>query len=207
VQPVLDRYCISCHGLKRKAGKVSLLGTPAGDFNEAYLSLTKDATDRRRQRKGNLLVVIAQRNMETYESAPGDYGARAGRLAAMLAGKHRKFAPLDEASYSRIVSWLDLNGQYYGNYRGSEGQVRKLNAKAMARLREHIAGVFNDELAKQPEFALVNPVDPLQSRILLAPLAKEAGGWGQISPTWASRNDAGYRKMLKLVTAAAAVGE
>jgi hypothetical protein len=36
-----------------------------------------------------------------------------------------------------------------------------------------------------------------------APLARSAGGWGQIGPKWTSTRDAGYRRMLELVQAAA----
>jgi mono/diheme cytochrome c family protein len=194
VQPVLDRHCIGCHGLSGKAGGISLLGTPQADFNQSYLNLT-------RSKKGQAkpLVVIAHRNRETSESVPGDYGARAGRLAALLVGKHRKKAPLSDSDFRRIASWLDLNAQYYGSYEGSKGQKRSLNAQGMAQLRDEARKQFGQALASQPDFALVNPADPEQSRILLAPLAREAGGWGQIRPGWPSRNHAGYRRMLQRV--------
>jgi hypothetical protein len=38
------------------------------------------------------------------------------RLAKYLLGEHRQQAALDRESFERIVQWLDLNGQYYGDY-------------------------------------------------------------------------------------------
>lgn len=106
VQPVLDRYCLRCHGLDHRAGDLSLLGTPTAMFSESYDALVS--------RPG--LLKLAFRNVQTDISRPGDYGARAGSLAGLLAGPHRNKAPLDPDSYTRIVEWLDLNGQYYGDY-------------------------------------------------------------------------------------------
>ncbi|NOX54344.1 MAG: hypothetical protein GXP27_07850, partial [Planctomycetes bacterium] len=71
VQPVLDRYCIRCHGLDRKEADLDLLGTmKSGPIqlghvhaSRAYLSLTG--------RPG--LVAMALRNRETPFSVPMDY--------------------------------------------------------------------------------------------------------------------------------------
>ena len=80
VQPVLDRYCIDCHGLRETAGKIDLLGTIdvtddniANTFQQllpsaAYASLTQDGR----------LVKIAQYGGETWYSRPNDYFAHGG---------------------------------------------------------------------------------------------------------------------------------
>ena len=47
-----------------------------------------------------------------------------------------------------------------------------------------------------------NIAAPGESRILNAPLAVQAGGWGQIAEgVWGSRNAPGYQKMAELVAA------
>jgi hypothetical protein len=43
---------------------------------------------------------------------------------------------------------------------------------------------------------------PTESRILKAPLAVEAGGWGQVPNGWSSTDGPGYQEMLALVNAA-----
>ncbi len=190
VQPVLDRYCISCHGLKPKhAGKLALIGRRTR-FNAAYDALIKT--------RG--LVKMARGNAEIHYSKPKDYFAHAGKLASILRGKHEKHIKLDRPSFQRIVDWLDLNVQYFGDYSYNRPEQRAFDPEGVKALRAHIAKTFDDKLAAQPIEALVNVALPTSSRILKAPLATKAGGWGQIAKGgWDSTDAAGYKKMLKLV--------
>ena len=193
VQPVLDRYCIKCHGLDRKAGDVSLLGTRSAEYNEAYDALIS--------RPG--LVSLAQRNEQSDVTKPGDYGARAGRLAKMLLTDHRKRAPLDADSFTRIAEWLDLNGQYYGDYSFQRPERQEPSAAGVAALRAQVAkscGACHQAMAQQPLAALVNLAMPEESRVLQGPLAASAGGWGQCSKmVWSDTKDPAYLEMLAKV--------
>lgn len=192
VQPVLDRHCIRCHGLDKTEGNLNLLGTRNGKYNIAHDSLTG---------RGGL-VAIAYRNQETNYSKPKDYFAHAGRLAKYLLGDHRKYVDPDRDSFQRIVDWLDLNAQYYGDYSFNRVENRRVSRDGQKVLREHIARVFGAELAAEPFEALVNVAQPDASRILKAPLAVRAGGWGQIKAGgFESTKDPGYEKMLELVEA------
>lgn len=193
VQPVLDRYCIGCHGLGHNA--LSLLGTPEGDYSQSYNALVS--------RSG--WVKLAHRNEQTDISKPGDYGARAGKLAPFLLGHHREQARLDAASFTRIAEWLDLNGQYYGDYRFDRRERREPSAAGVAALRAHLAQSCNSchaGLSDQPLAALTNTADPDQSRVLLAPLAATAGGWGQCAESWRDTAVEGYGQMRELVLGA-----
>jgi hypothetical protein len=204
VQPVLDRYCIECHGLKENAGKVNLLGTidsteqnVAGTYQRllpstAYTSLTRDAR----------LVKIAQYGQETWYSRPKDYFAHGGALAAMLLKGHEE-VELDLESRQRIIDWLDLNAPLYGTYSWNKDEWRQPDPEGEKALREHVGRRFGDELAGQPFAALVNVALPDESRILKAPLAVEAGGWGQIERgAWKTTRDPDYQQMRGLVQAA-----
>jgi len=192
VQPVLDRYCISCHGLEATEGGCDLLGVRENGYSRAHNSLTKRG-----------LVAIAYRNRETGFSVPKDYFAHAGRLAKYLLQDHSEYIELDRESFQRIVDWLDLNAQYYGDYSHNRAEDRKISPQGERALREHIAKQFGGRLADQPFEALVNIALPGESRILKAPLAEKAGGWGQIEDgRWQDTTDAGYRKMAQLVEAA-----
>jgi len=195
VQPVLDRYCIGCHGLEKTERGVNLLGTISGNYSVSYDSI---------MRRG--MVRIAQRNGETPVSKPKDYFAHAGKLAKMLLAGHRDKAgkprvKLDRASFQRIVDWLDLNAQFYGDYSFNRAEHRRTDGKGEKALRAEIAKRFGRKIAEQPFAALVNVTLPTESRILKAPLAQRAGGWGQIPRGWPDSNDAGYRRMLQLVEA------
>ncbi|MHC4402454.1 MAG: HzsA-related protein [Planctomycetota bacterium] len=204
VQPVLDRYCIDCHGLKETAGEINLLGTIdateeniANTFQRllpsaAYASLTRDG----------LLVKIAQYGQETWYSRPKDYFAHGGTLANMLLEGHEG-VDLDPESRQRIIDWLDLNAQFYGRYSWNKDEWRRPDPEGQKALRAHIRQRFGDELAEQPFAALVNVALPGESRILKAPLALGSGGWGQIEHGgWTSSDEPDYRKMCRLVRSA-----
>ena len=206
VQPVLDRYCIGCHGLQETAGEMDLLGTIgateeniAKTFHQllpstAYASLTGDGR----------LVKIAQYGGETWYSRPKDYFAHGGKLAQLLLEGHQTVdVDLDPQSRQRIIDWLDLNAQFYGTYSWNKDEWRRPDPEGEKALRGHIRQRFGDELAGQPFAALVNVALPTQSRILKAPLAIGAGGWGQIEHGgFKSSHDPDYRKICRLVEAA-----
>jgi len=205
VQPVLDRYCIGCHGLEKTEGGINLLGSmPKGDggaeklhASRAYRSLVGKPG----------LVAIALRNKETPRSRPKDYFSHAGRLAKILRDGDSNHPPLgaegglDRDSFRRIVQWLDLNAQFYGDYSWNKPDWRGVSSQGEKALRAHVRATFGPKVAALPYAALVNKSMPSLSRILQAPLAKEAGGWGQFENVWSDKNQPGYAKMQELVKA------
>jgi hypothetical protein len=216
VQPVLDRYCIQCHGLGKTEGKIILLGRmknvvfPYPAWPGPNRMVVSDAYESLVNRKG--MVSIAQCNFEGDFSKPKDYFAHAGKLAGMLLQGHpdkkgKAKVKLDPESFHRVVDWLDQNAICYGDYSWNKVEWRKARPAGEKALREHIGKIFGAKLAAQPFEALVNVGQPDESRILKAPLAKNAGGWGQFSAKggpWRDTDDPGYRKMRKLVEAAIA---
>ena len=149
-------------------------------------------------------AILAHRNGETWYSKPKDYFAHAGKLAPMLLAGHpdkhgNPRLQLDGQSFQRIVDWLDLNGQFYGDYSFNRLEDHAPVRDAEQRLREFVTRRFGSDIAREPYAALVNKVLPEESRILKAPLSVEAGGWGQIPGGWASTNDPGYEQMLQLI--------
>jgi len=211
VQPVLDRYCIGCHGPDKAEGGVDLVGAftkrgpdgkaierKRGDLSIAYESLLAAPG----------MVKIAQRFQETTYSKPKDYFAAAGKLAKMLLAGHpakdgAKRVDLDRESFQRIADWLDLNAQFYGDYSYNRFEMLAPPADAEKALREAVAQRFGPDLAKQPLAALVNVANPAESRVLLAPMPVAAGGWGQwAAGAWRGADDPAYLDMRKLVDAA-----
>ncbi len=198
VQPVLDRYCINCHGLEKTEAKLSLLGTmktEAIKLGRVHGSLAYDSLT---LRPG--LVSVALRNKESDYSQPKDYFAHAGRLAKLLREGDEHHEKLDPISLQRVVDWLDLNAEFFGDYTWNKAEWRKPDPKGEEALRRHIRATFGNELAGQPFAALVNVSLPAESRILKAPLAIAAGGWGRIDKNgWPDTNHPGYQQMLRLV--------
>ncbi|MEI7945985.1 MAG: hypothetical protein WCJ02_04785, partial [bacterium] len=202
VQPVWDRYCISCHGLKDKqAGGVNLLGTyktckvnspPGGEarLSESYVSLVT--------RPGYFAKL--DNNQQPNFSTPYEAFAAKSKLPELLMKGHQK-VKVDALSLQCVIDWLDLNGQCYGNYSFNRDEDRQPSPEGEKSLRAAIAARFGPELARQPFEALVNNGLISESRILKAPLAIEAGGWGQITNGWTSLGDSGFIEMKKFVEA------
>ena len=209
VQPVLDRYCIRCHGLGKKLeGEMNLLGTsetprlPKGWMKSKILAATASYNSLL-GRPG--LLKTANWMREVHASRPRDYFAVAGKLAPMILKGHGKAKlKLDPASMQRLVDWLDLNVQYAGDYSFNRVEDRQADAAGEKALRAYVRKRFGATLAAQPFAALVNVGQPDQSRLLRAPLPVAAGGWGQIAGGWKTTDDPAYTHALKLVTASIA---
>jgi hypothetical protein len=212
VQPVLDRYCIGCHGLDRTEDGIDLLGTvepvtfPREQWPGPNKMLASRAYAALVSRDG--LVSVAQGDMESDFSVLKDYFAHAGRLAKMLLAGHpdkdgKPLVQLDRESFQRIIDWLDVNAVCYGDFSWNKPEWRKPSPEGERALREHIGRRFGSPFAGQPWEALVNVAWPEESRILKAPLTSEAGGWGQWPDNaWRSTTDSGYVRMRELVQAA-----
>jgi hypothetical protein len=191
VQPVLDRYCISCHGLEKTEKGVNLLRS-GQNGQSSYAALMAE---------GRVKIV----NDGSYPSRPKDFFAHAGTLARMLLRGHpdkqgRKLVELDRESFQRIVDWMDVNAPLYGDYSHNRIESQRPSPEGEKALRDAIAERFGEELAAQPYAALVNVANPAESRVLMAPLPMGAGGWGQITKgAFSGKSDPGWQEMLRLV--------
>jgi hypothetical protein len=198
VQPVLDRHCINCHGLDTTEGGVNLLGNVQNRSPNVEKVLASTAYNSLVSRPG--LVAMALRNKESAQSQPKDYFAHAGRLASLLLDGDEHHEKLEGESLQRVVDWLDLNAQFFGEYSWHKDEWRRPDPAGEAALREYIGKTFGSEWARQPYAALVNVSLIGESRILNAPLAISEGGWGQIPHEgWSSTADPGYQRMRQLV--------
>ena len=213
IQPLLDRHCIYCHGLN-EGNKLSLIGTPEtktyghkGVPTDWPGKITVPATQsylRLLERPG--MIMLAQAYNENLTSKPFDYFAHAGKLIDMLMAKHPDKdgglrVELDKSTMQRFIDWLDLNAPFAGTYSYNRPENRTILPEGEAALRKHIEEKFDEDLASEPIAALVNVARPESSRILMAPLDKKAGGWGELAG-WKTKSDPGYRAMKELVTKA-----
>ena len=202
VQPILDRHCITCHGLTGKPkGGIDLTGTyierdpgryPGGTLrmSQSYHTLVTNPK----------YYKMLDRNLETNHTTPGDYLSPASGLPDWLKkhSKEQKFT-LDPDSWERIITWLDVNAQMYGNYSFNRPEDRHPDPDGEKRLRDHIKQTLSEELSTQPYATLVNNADIDESRILKLPLAQAAGGWAQTTPHWQTTGDPAYQAMRQKV--------
>jgi len=194
VQPVLDHHCIRCHGLGegKPAGGVELIGNQWGSFSQSYSTLARYTNP--------IGLKPETHGLDKNVSRPMDYYAHGSRLGKMLLANHQK-VNLPREDFQRIVDWLDLNSQANGDSSYNRIEHARVNGEKEKVLREAVKARFGEALARQPYYALVNHAFPAESRLLMAPLAKEAGGWGQIANGWASRDDPEYKRFAELLAA------
>lgn len=117
VQPVLEEHCTPCHGQNDKAPRFD--GETFGEFgwSSAYHDLAPYAWAKH---GGNGAL---SKNKTSY-SLPGEVGARASRLFAVLQNKDHGNLALPGDALDRIGLWLDCNSVFYGSYHDAEKQAR-----------------------------------------------------------------------------------
>jgi len=118
VQPVLDRNCVSCHD--QHPGKAPNLKREPIQ-NKFYASYN------------NLVKYGFTRYGDHYRTVPGQFGARASRLVAMLEKGHHdvKLSPED---FHRITLWLDTVSMFYGVFEKEPGEAQLRGEIARATL-------------------------------------------------------------------------
>jgi hypothetical protein len=199
VQPVLDRYCIKCHGLGEgkdaKGEKIKLIhdGQQWPQSFKALVAMGDHKIGLKSYMGGNKNHTVEDRNI----SKPRRFFAFRSKLSHMLVKNHGK-CNMDKDSYMRIIEWLDVNAQCYGDLFPNKLEERKIDATAMTALRAYAKTLFGAKIAAQPDRALINVAQIDESRILMGPLSAKAGGWGQITG-YASKTDPKFKKMAALV--------
>ncbi|MGQ9576040.1 MAG: SUMF1/EgtB/PvdO family nonheme iron enzyme [Thermoguttaceae bacterium] len=151
VQPVLDKYCVSCHD-----------GGP-GWADSSIPSLRGDRmiTDWSTQFAGNVGRAVGGKFSVAYAElhrfvrrpgiesdihllAPMEYHADSTELVQMLRKGHYK-VQLDPEAWDRLITWIDLNAPYHGTWTEIVGkaQVQPQAARRRA-MRRRYAGVDVD---------------------------------------------------------------
>ncbi len=112
VQPVWDRYCVSCHDYGRPAGDVlNLSGDTNLIFNTSY-------TELRRKPEVGVKVIGAG---PAPVLAAYTWGASQSPVAKVVQSGHANPAndrgfTMDAESVDRVLTWIDLNAPYYPEY-------------------------------------------------------------------------------------------
>jgi formylglycine-generating enzyme required for sulfatase activity len=176
VQPVLDRYCVSCHN--GAAGRPKFAADPKSTFftdDESYLALQSYL-----HRYGPESDYHLPKAME--------YHASTSLLFQLLDRGHHG-VKLDAESYDRLVTWSDLNVPWRGSWgeRGVPGKVPLYKGVDQVKRRMELAKLYaNVDVDPEREFtrelqALAQrgqpaPVMPEPEPRLVHP-APEVAGW------------------------------
>ena len=201
IQPILNKYCLPCHGYEKTkqggpySGGVLLSGDRGIFYNQSYAAL--------RAKKQ-----VADGFNGGGNRAPRTIGTSASPLMKKLDGEHHK-VKVSAHEKDMIRYWIESAGTFAGTYAALgkgfifPGQVvpGDVHKRQCASCHKRAFPTSKDDPRTH---WLYNLDHPAKSVVLLAPLAKKAGGWElcrntkdkSSSPVFSSRGDPGYMKIL-----------
>jgi cytochrome c553 len=231
VQPVLDRHCVKCHNPDDYRGKLDLSGDRTPLFSRAYWSLTHRGlySDGRNNSRGNYPPrqigsgnsrILAYLDGSHHDAKPTpaeqatvwawiEAGAPyAGTYAALGSGMAPVTFP-EQAMEQRCASCHGqptkraIGGRKIGYRFGGNGPALPL-VNSFGNLRDIRAMVGYYKFGQSPTpQSLCTLTRPEKSPLLLAHLAKSAGGWERGGKTvFASPDDPDYQTILAAIQAA-----
>ena len=115
VQPVLDRYCLSCHNEQDRKGGMSFETGNAGDWrkDKSYLNLV--AFTRHPGPESDLDLYNAM-----------EWHASTSPLIQMFKKGHHGVT-LDREAWDRLYTWIDLNAPHRGMWNNPDYEKRRLD--------------------------------------------------------------------------------
>jgi hypothetical protein len=225
VQPILDKHCVACHSSEKPEGRVVL----TGDYNE-WFSLSYYALFASRE------ISDSWRYDEDGNHPPRGFGSSASALLTKIDGRHYDVR-LSDLERKLVQLWIDTGATYAGTYAAFNSPDVAV-AGALVNSREiaigkplgpiverrcltcHGSAASLGQRAQKGRvnlpkhcWNLYNLSRPEKSMILMAPLAKEAGGYGwcetkstggQPARVFRDVQDPDYRAILGAVQAAKA---
>ena len=205
VQPILDRHCVRCHNCRGKAPPpkmLSLDGDRSPWYSHSYAALMlRGMVSHGRDAQGNI--------------PPRAIGSSASPLMRHIDGSHNDFK-LTPLEYKTVRLWIETGATYPGTYAALGTGMTGMVSPNREILQRRCASCHSSKTDKAknpaPRFStnpelICNLTAPDRSLILLAPLAKSAGGWeickGEKAPhgVFDSTDDPDYRKLLASVEA------
>jgi len=171
VQPILDTYCVRCHGGAEGIGKgIDLSGGWTWAFNISYESLIK-----------HRLTGFLNCNNGSVHTAqilpPRTIGSGAAPLAEILIRKHPE---ISRPERDLVLAWMDTNSNYYGTW----DYTPQATCDAILNAGTSLAGAMQEAgcTACHPAGHIgndwINLQTPQWSRILRAPMPQEKGRLG-----------------------------
>jgi hypothetical protein len=171
VQPVLDKYCVRCHGGPEGIGKgLDLSGGWTWAFNISYETLLKH----------RLTGFLNCENGSVHTAKilrPRTIGSGAAPLAEILIQRHPE---MSRGERDLVLAWMDTNSNYYGTW----DYTQHATCDAILALRGPLAAALERAgcIECHPPGHVgndwVNLQTPEWSRVLRAPMAKIKGGPG-----------------------------
>ena len=197
VQPVLNKHCVQCHGGAAPKGGVDLSPDYTNLFNVAYETLV---------RRGLTSYANIYQISTLLTRPPKYYGSHASKVVQVVRTTHKakKRVNVPPEDWRRFVTWIDSNAPYYGTYtymRPNTAGGREIFARqkgAMGDVHKRRCATCHGG-SPEPKLFRIRLDDLAQTRALLAPLAKAAGGAQSCKQiVFADKADPDYQKLAAL---------
>ena len=235
IQPILDKHCVRCHDSDRREGKLTLAGDHGPMFSHSYYSLTqrRQFVDGRDDPKSNLAPrsIGAAASPLMGKLRGGHYGVELDPHEVDLIRFWIEASAPYPGTYAALGS--GMIGGYVENQQvgtGDDWPETKLASQAIDRrcvtchqgervLPRTLSDErdvsfwrpdFNDPRLRLSRHLVFNLTRPEKSLMALAPLAREAGGYGICQtadgangkrPVFADQNDPDYRAIVAMCAA------
>jgi mono/diheme cytochrome c family protein len=230
IQPILDRHCVACHEPDRREGGVLLTGDHGPMYSHSYFELTwlKQFVDGRNDPKSNLPprsigtsasplmqklhgahyaaeltpaeIDLVRYWIESGAAYPGTYGALGG---GSIGGYYANGLVETDFEWPETRAAAEIiDRRCAACHQGPNCLPRALSDEMDISFWRPD---WSDPRLKHSRHIVFNLTRPGKSLMLLAPLAREAGGYGtcvrDARPVFPSTADAGYQAILAMVVA------
>jgi hypothetical protein len=169
IQPILDKYCVGCHNYEKYCGKAVLTGDRGPWYSHAYVTLmSRGQVSHGRDAGSNY--------------PPRAIGTSASPLVKRIAGGHNDIQVTPrEAILVRL--WIESGAPYPGTYASLGTGMVSVDVDDDVAARRCASCHAAKDPRRPAQFRthrdlLANLTRPEKSLLLLAPLAKAAGGLG-----------------------------
>jgi len=173
IQPILDKHCTSCHDYDKREGGLVLTGDRGPTYSHSYVTLLPRYVSHGMDAEGNL--------------PPRRIGTSASRLMKLIDGSHYQ-AKLNIREINYVRYWIESGAPYAGTYAalgtgmlGMQQRDKDLFVNKSGVVARRCASCHRKKFPVHVELRY-NLTRPEKSLVLLAPLAKQAGGYALCKP-------------------------
>jgi hypothetical protein len=225
IQPIFDQHCVKCHNPVKFKGKLSLAGDLGPNWSLPFYQmfarlLVADGRNGYGNQPPRTIGTSASKLMKTL--TPAHYKVKVTPRQWRTVWMWIESAAPYAGSYGalRSAQRRGAEGHAAGTGRGGAAPVLKRrcaschNGKKLPTVPFHVDGaksrgikrpmprherkiIPNDPLALYNTHAIYNLTRPEMSSVLMAPLAKKAGGRGSCPGVFKTKNDPDYKRVLK----------
>ncbi len=167
IQPVLDQYCTECHheGNEQYPGIASFLDGPQMPLLEQGSYINEKSRFSRAYYELRRFVRTSTKEGTMQVPHPREYHADTTRLVQLLKQGHYGVEP-DAEAWDRLVTWIDLNAPFHGNWRDiiqddNPGLVKHQFARRheMRRRYTGMNSLLDDDPNVESQAAILQPKD------------------------------------------------